>query len=155
MSRLSYTALLALLAVPHLAHAQQTPGGAPSTALRPPQAISETQAHPNWLVWRAFHDGLAFYAARSSAEVYSMLKQRAGLTDQEATAVLDIGDDYLRALTVIDESAAREVETRREALGGPEEIFRARSPGNSTVVDGSFVSISGRCSAMPWWRMAW
>lgn len=66
-----------------------------------------------------------------------MLAERAGLTEREATALLDAGGRYLRQLASVNESAESEIKARRDRLTPQELYAQARARAVATSSDGT------------------
>lgn len=120
--------LAGALLMPQLLHAQGAPHPSQS-------AEAEMTAPKSWLVWRVFHSSLVFYMQGSPAEVYSMLGERASLAESEVAILLDSGAEYLRALIIVDEAAANDVEAIRKRLGRPEDVLSTYRQSPAASID--------------------
>lgn len=81
----------------------------------PPLASgSETQSLPvpDWLMWKVFHESLAFYRNRSPQQVEAMLHERAGMASGQASALHAAGALYVAAIERIDADARAEIQAR-------------------------------------------
>jgi hypothetical protein len=74
---------------------------------------------PDWLVWRVFHDSMRFYSEQSPDAVKRVLTQKAGLTPEQADAVLKAGPAYLQGMDRIDAAAQAEVQQRYRSTDLP------------------------------------
>lgn len=93
--------------------AQQAPPPELSVPAPLPPGITEAGAPvPDWLVWRAFHESMQFYSKQSPDAVKRVLTQKAGLTPEQADAVLQAGPGYLQEMDRVDAAAQIEVQQR-------------------------------------------
>lgn len=106
------------LLVAHSAPAQQAPPpGLSVPAPLPPGSTTAGAPVPEWLVWRAFHDSMRFYSKQSPDAVKRVLTQSAGLTPEQADAILQAGPQFLQEMDRVDEAARNEVQQRYRSAG--------------------------------------
>jgi hypothetical protein len=124
VSRSTYFATATLVAaisgaVIHNVLAQAVPPSDMAVLPQPPLPHGNPDAvnapPPEWLVWRAFHDSLEFYARNAPEDVRDLLIQRGTLTGLEAQAVMGAGRDYLEKLSTIDDEARAEIQRRYQS----------------------------------------
>ena len=85
----------------------------------PQTGLAQAVSVPDWLAWKVFHQSLAFYEARSHAQVADMLASQFGLTGAETAMVSNVGQEFVAAMERIDSEAKAEVQARYGSVGPP------------------------------------
>ncbi|HEY6924935.1 MAG TPA: hypothetical protein VI653_15780 [Steroidobacteraceae bacterium] len=95
------------------------PAGLSVPAPLPPGITTAGATVPDWLIWRAFHDSMRFYSKQSPDAVKRLLRQKAGLTPEQADAVLQAGPGYLQEMERADSAAQIEAQQRYRSTDLP------------------------------------
>jgi hypothetical protein len=86
------------------------PTSAQPTAPPPPAApltepVVASSPAPEWFVWRAFHDSLAFYARQAPDDVADLLKHRMAFDEAQQARFMTAGHNYVQRIEAIDKQA--------------------------------------------------
>lgn len=98
-----------------------------------PEFIGQSEPAPEWMVWRAFHRSLQFYAVQSSQVVNKLLTSRLGIGEDAAMRFLNLGKQYGDAQLRLDADISKEAARRLGTHTMPPEVRAAAEAARTRI----------------------